>query len=1151
MEKREVQQYFDMLSALVKEAFSVAKRARSQGYDPSDFPEIIPAEDVASRVEGLLGPPGIGNRIRELLKDNDREIVAFKIVEELIMGKFGYMSDEEVADKALRVALAILTEGITAGPLEGIAEVRIKKNFDGSKYLAVYYAGPIRAAGGTEAAQTVLIADFIRQLLNLKRYVPTSDEIARYVEEIELYERHVTHLQYSVSKEEVEFAVSHLPIEITGEATDQVEVSGYRDLPRVETNRLRGGAILVLSEGVIGRANKLLKIVETHKIPGWEWLRDLVILRSKLSKSSEKEDIKSRKKIAPDYKYLSDVIGGRPVFSYPSRVGGFRIRYGRSRNTGLSAVGMHPATMFVLKEFIAPGTHIRTERPGKGAVVLPVTTISGPIVRLKNGTVKKINDLIVKSDLLDEIDVILFLGDILIAFGEFLENNHKLLPSNFVEEWWVEELKSSLDKEKINLNEISMERIKKFISSFENVPTFSEALYLTKKLKIPLHPKYTYFWNNISEEDLFFLREFFKHHILSLKEHGIVPFDIKIKTILEKLFIEHELKDESIILNPVDTEVILTVLALDKNIPKNLSNLHSSTEMDTLTLVSKISGLPMRDPWRSFIGARMGRPEKAKERKMSPPVHSLFPVGLTGGRTRNLIDILKYDKITIEAVTRICPKCGLLTPEPFCRRCNTKTVAVFYCSKCKITTKDNICPRCGTHLKPFAQYEISPKMFFENARRKTNAGVLKKVKCVLGLTSANKIPEILEKGILRAKHDVYVFKDGTIRFDSTDAPLTHFKPKEIGVSVEKLKELGYTHDYLGNPLTSEDQILELKVQDIIVSKYGLEYLLRVSKFIDDLLENVYHLPRFYNASKIEDLIGHLVIGLAPHTSAGIIGRIIGFTDANVGFAHPYWHAAKRRNCDGDEDSIILLLDGLLNFSKAFLPKKRGGMMDAPLVLTILLNPLEVDDESWSMDICSHYPLEFYHRTYEYADPKEVVSLVDIVEKRLGTDAQYYGFKFTHPTERIDLGPKKTAYKRYKTMQEKLRAQLQLAEEILAVDAHDVAKKVLISHFLPDILGSLRSFATQGVRCVKCNARYRRPPLIGRCLKCGNKLVLTVPKGTVVKYLGMAKEIVEKYNLGNYLKQRIIMIEQSINSIFAQDDKEPEPKNQAKLSDFLG
>ncbi|RLI63640.1 MAG: hypothetical protein DRO67_05425, partial [Candidatus Asgardarchaeum californiense] len=29
------------------------------------------------------------------------------------------------------------------------------------------------------------------------------------------------------------------------------------------------------------------------------------------------------------------VIGGRPVFSYPSRVGGFRVRYGRSRNTGL------------------------------------------------------------------------------------------------------------------------------------------------------------------------------------------------------------------------------------------------------------------------------------------------------------------------------------------------------------------------------------------------------------------------------------------------------------------------------------------------------------------------------------------------------------------------------------------------------------------------------------------------------------------------------------------------------------------------------------------------------------------------------------------------------------------------------------------------
>ncbi|HSR11438.1 MAG TPA: solute carrier family 23 protein, partial [Thermodesulfobacteriota bacterium] len=72
--------------------------------------------------------------------------------------------------------------------------------------------------------------------------------------------------------------------------------------------------------------------------------------------------------------------------------------------------------------------------------------------------------------------------------------------------------------------------------------------------------------------------------------------------------------------------------------------------------------------------------------------------------------------------------------------------------------------------------------------------------------------------------------------------------------------------------------------------------------------------------------GHLTIGLAPHTSGGILCRIIGYTDAQVCYGHPFFHAAKRRNADGDEDSVMLLLDGLLNFSRAYLPDSRGGLI---------------------------------------------------------------------------------------------------------------------------------------------------------------------------------------------------------------------------------
>ena len=75
------------------------------------------------------------------------------------------------------------------------------------------------------------------------------------------------------------------------------------------------------------------------------------------------------------------------------------------------------------------------------------------------------------------------------------------------------------------------------------------------------------------------------------------------------------------------------------------------------------------------------------------------------------------------------------------------------------------------------------------------------------MISEYKIPEPLEKGMLRARNNVFVFKDGTIRFDATDAPITHFKPSEINVGIKKLKDLGYVKDYLGNKLEDEEQII--------------------------------------------------------------------------------------------------------------------------------------------------------------------------------------------------------------------------------------------------------------------------------------------------------------------------------------------------------
>ncbi|MEE9564796.1 MAG: hypothetical protein V3V63_03710, partial [Candidatus Hydrothermarchaeaceae archaeon] len=242
--------YFEKLEEDAGRAYEVAVEARKKGRDPEFEPEIPPAKDLAERVEGLVGPKGISDRIRDLTGEHTKEEAAIRIAKDIVDGKFGSFLDiEEASEQALRTSLAILTEGVVAAPLEGIVRTKIKKNFDGSMHLAIYFAGPIRSAGGSAQALAVLTGDYVRKTLGLGKYKPTDEEIERFVEEIDLYNVEAARLQYLPSPKEIRKAIRNIPIEITGESTDKVEVSGYRDLKRIETNSVRGGAMLVLAEG--------------------------------------------------------------------------------------------------------------------------------------------------------------------------------------------------------------------------------------------------------------------------------------------------------------------------------------------------------------------------------------------------------------------------------------------------------------------------------------------------------------------------------------------------------------------------------------------------------------------------------------------------------------------------------------------------------------------------------------------------------------------------------------------------------------------------------------------------------------------------------------------------------------------------------------
>ncbi|WP_148883131.1 DNA-directed DNA polymerase II large subunit [Thermococcus aciditolerans] len=1189
----EMKSYFESLQREIDRAYEVARKARAQGKDPSLEVEVPQATDMAGRVESLVGPKGVAERIRVLVKEYGKELAALKVVDEIIDGKFGDLgSKERYAEQAVRTALAILTEGIVSAPLEGIADVKVKRNEwgDNSEYLALYYAGPIRSSGGTAQALSVLVGDYVRKKLGLDRFKPSEKHIERMVEEIDLYHRAVTRLQYHPEADEVRLAMKNIPIEITGEETDKVEVS-HRDVPGVETNHLRGGAILVLAEGVLQKAKKLVKYIDKMGVDGWGWIKEFVDAKEKGKKADDSKSSESKAEdsgageevvekvergfyyelyerfkanIAPNKKYTKEIIGGRPLFAEPSENGGFRLRYGRSRVSGFATWSVNPATMLLLDEFIAIGTQMKTERPGKGCIVTPATTVEGPIVKLKDGSVIRVDDYETALKVRDQLEEILYVGDALVNFGDFVENNQTLLPANYSEEWWIQEfVKAIAETYEVELrpfSDNSREAIEEAAEYIELDPDFLEnllkdplrvrpdvevAIHISNVLDIPLHPYYTLYWNTLKPEEVEELQrallgaqiEWNEHMKNKFARRVVLDNDPKIKRYLELLGLPHRLertgeRKKVIVIDYPWSAALLTPLG-------NLEwEFKAKPFHTTIDIINENNRIKLRDRGISWIGARMGRPEKAKERKMKPPVQVLFPIGLAGGSSRDIKKAAEEGKVTsVEIAFFRCPECGHVDPEHVCPRCGTRKELLWHCAKCNVDYSqseaenfDFRCPKCGTELKPYARRTIKPSELLRVAMENVKVYGIDKLKGVQGMTSGYKMAEPLEKGLLRAKNDVYVFKDGTIRFDATDAPITHFKPREIGTSVEKLRELGYTHDFEGKPLERDDQILELRVQDVILPYEAGRYLLKVARFIDDLLEKFYGLPRFYNAEKMEDLVGHLVIGLAPHTSAGIIGRIIGFSDVLVGYAHPYYHAAKRRNCDGDEDSVMLLMDALLNFSRYYLPEKRGGKMDAPLVVTTRLDPREVDSEVHNMDVVRYYPLEFYSATYEMKSPKEI-KFIERVEDRLGKPEMYEGLKFTHDTDDIGLGPKMSLYKQLGDMVEKVERQLALAELIRAVDEHHVAETIINSHLVPDLRGNLRSFTRQEFRCVKCNTKYRRPPLAGKCPKCGGKIVLTVSKGAIEKYLPTAKMLVTKYNVLDYTRQRICLTEKDIKTLF--------------------
>ncbi len=1112
-------------------------------------------------MEGLINVKGISELIRknQQVVKNRNELIFMTIKEICTNSEFSSHETIKRIELAVRVALAMITDGVLVAPTEGMQGISHFRNPDNSDYIAVSYAGPIRSAGGTAVALSVAFADYARRFFSIGDYRATPNEIERYVEELEIYHERVTPLQYRPPADEIRTIVSNCPVCVDGVPTEEVEISVHANMSRrgfdgkdvAVTNRIRGGIPLVVSS-IAQKAKSVSREVRKAGLD-WSWLDGIIKLdKVKAAPEASKDETAV---------FLDELVAGRPILAYPKHFGGFRLRYGRSRMTGIAAKGFSPATMAIVDDFIAIGTQLKIELPGKGCVASPVDSIEGPFVKLKSGESLRINDAETARLLRNRIGKIICLGDVLITYGDFKKSNTKLQPSGYVEEFWEAQLRDATkEMQKVDHANIS----------------FEEAYAVSMKYRIPLHPKFLFEFQAVDAEELELLASAILPSLAKSKTAREIE-GLKIQAgdgtdgtseldrILDMLMVPHAFANEGIEIRGDYAKALITSLGFTEGSDlgirtEGVMEKYKAGYDDTLSLVNSVSQVKLMK--RSiFLGARIGRPEKAKERLMKPALNILFPIGFRGGKERNLSNAYiagtkKFGStgMDVEIASYRCDSCGLAMDTPYCYSCKRRCRIDYRCPNCGIRQETPVCRNCGAETRAYDERGIDFEALVSKAMQKIGVDKMpKSVKGVKGLVSRKKIAEPVEKGILRSMHGVYIFKDGTARFDATDMPITHFYPKEVGVSAAKLRELGYDKDYEGKELASENQLLELKHQDVIVNKRGGEYLLAVSRFVDDMLQRLYGMGAYYRAKDSQDLIGKLVLSLSPHTSCAVLNRIVGFTEANVGFAHPYVISARRRNADGDEDTIMLLLDALINFSREYLPVTIGGTMDEPLLMMTRVMPQEVDDEVHAMEVVNDYGIEFYSKTFENASPDE--AKVELVKNRLETPGAFHNLSFTHAASAnaIRDSPKSSIYTILKTMDEKIDEEFKVMDMLESIDKRDAARRLINGHFIRDLIGNLHSFSKQRFRCSSCNAKYRRVPLSGKCTRnnCGGKLLLTISKGSIEKYLNTSIKLADRYNLDTYTKQRLQLIKDEIGNLFgAQEVNADENKGQFNLVNFM-
>lgn len=742
-----------------------------------------------------------------------------------------------------------------------------------------------------------------------------------------------------------------------------------------------------------------------------------------------------------------------PILSNKSGTG-FRLVSGRARNIGFGTVGINPVLITLLK-FLSIGDQVKLDYPFNNYQVQVVDSIEGPYVQLENKNCMRINSLEILSNLPGKIDRILTLGDLLIDELDIPTgfNRNHLATNHFS---WVHEALLSLQ----NLTEETSKPLYELFNINESLQDEQSYTSFFKKFLLNNEKKITAF---ITVE----LYKLFKIPIhpkwsprwnkLSNKDWRMFRIWIKKTRYWEAGEFSNRFHQ---IEGPVD-ELVLRILQMAEITYSILQ------EKIIIQDAGSVLYFIFLDPDND-----LGEVE---------PAGSLFnPIHFLNNSTK--VKFYIEDKYRLSS--------------------SLNSINTYYIDN----IKDNI---HGFYPEPKNENEKSTLVEkIQTFKADIEVEDINFLKSSVNGFENHKTQELLDKTILRAKHHLPIFKDSLIHFSVINSPLASFKPFEINLPLEFLKDLGYFYDIHGNIILSDDQEILLQPNDIIVPEDLVDDILHVMAFINDELTFLFNKEPLYDLSiGSKSIIGSNVIGINKNYSVGMYGRIIGFSNAPVCYASPIWHLSKGSYCNGEmTDSFVLDFDCLLNLDLSQIISKVGMFRGIPIFTQI-----EPDPDISSSIIEKYSNKLALSKLIVPADVQKDTNLsIKIVIKELLDYNRYNKLLNFYDISNLTKLPYDNALSGLTDPIERLDFIFSHTSLLGTIIPNKIFNMFLQSFLSNDMLPVLKAFYQKPVYCPACGFR-NQIPMDSKCSNCKSTLSISESLTYLERKFNDVKKFIEKFD----------------------------------------